>query len=280
MLRGCDVSSWQSPSDWSAADYDFVIMKASEGVTITDSQAAAHYKKAQRAGLLTGFYHYARPEYNTARAEAEHFVSIIRPYIGKSILALDYEGSALAYGASWALKWLQYVEEMTGVKPVIYLQGSAVGNYKAVCDADYGLWVAHWGVDSPRIGPWHTWALWQYRGDPLDLDYFNGDRAAWMAYAGAKKEEPEVPEEPEEDNVMDYPTFLNYYKQAREETDPFYANLDDVPSYWRPEVEAMMRVGAIRGDGINSVGKRRSELEAMIPAARYVDWYFGEVPGK
>ena len=276
MLRGCDVSSWQSPSDWSAADYDFVIMKASEGVTITDSQAAAHYKKAQRAGLLTGFYHYARPEYNTAEREAEYFASIIRPYIGKSILALDYEGTALAYGQAWAKRWLDKVHELTGVKPLIYLQGSAVGNYKTVCDADYGLWVAHWGVDSPRIGPWHTWALWQYRGDPLDLDYFNGDRDAWMKYAGAV-----IPDKPAEDDLeIAYKEFVDMWKRARDDVDPFYANLSDVPEYWRAEVEALIAVGAIKGDSVNQVGKRRSELQAIIPAKRYVDWYFGEVPGK
>lgn len=272
MLKGCDVSSWQYTGDWDADEFDFVIAKASEGVSVRDSQMEAHYKKASANGLLTGFYHYARPEYNTAAEEAEYFVSIVRPYVGKSILALDYEGEALKYGASWALRWLKKVEELTGVKPVIYLQGSAVDKYKSICDADYGLWVAHWGVSSPRVGSWQTWALWQYRGDPLDLDYFNGDRDAWLKYAGAV-----IPDKPNEDEFDDaYEEFVGMWKRARDEVDPFYAELEDVPAYWRPEVEAMMKVGAIRGDGKHSVGKRRSELQAMIPAARYVDWYFGE----
>ena len=271
MLKGCDVSSWQSTSDWSASEFDFVICKATEGVTIIDSQAQAHYAKAKRSGLLTGFYHYARPESNSAQREAQYFVDAVRPYIGESILALDYEGRALAYGPEWALRWLNIVHEMTGVKPVIYLQGSAVSGYGDILSADYGLWVAHWGTQNPWISPWPFYTLWQYRGDPLDLDYFNGDAETWAKYAavGGKTEK-----EKEMEN------FVELWKAARDEADPFYANLSDVPVYWRPEVEAMMKVGAIRGDGVNTVGKRRSELEALIPACRYVDWYFGDAPEK
>lgn len=261
MLKGCDVSSWQATSDWNASEYDFVIMKASEGVSITDSRAAAHYRKAAANGLLTGFYHYARPEYNTAKAEAAFFASIVKPYIGKSILALDYEGSALAYGAEWAKQWLDRVTELTGVKPVIYLQGSAVRNYGALLEADYGLWVAHWGTNNPWISPWPFYTLWQYRGDPLDLDYFNGDRNTWYRYAaiGGQKEDEEMRD------------FIELYKKARDQVDPFYKNLSDVPDYWRGEVKQLMNAGAIRGDGENEVGKRRSELEALIPAVRYID---------
>lgn len=92
--------------------------------------------------------------------------------------------------------------------------------------------------------------------------------------AAIEKAEAEASEEKK------YEEFLRMYRKARDETDPFYDDLKDVPPYWKPEVEALMKVGAIKGDGVHEVGKRRSELEAMIPAARYVDWYFGEVPEK
>lgn len=193
MLKGCDVSSWQSPSLMDFSPYDFVIIKASEGVTITDKHHKAHYENATKLKKLTGFYHYARPEYNTAEAEAKHFVSIIQPYIGKSILALDYEGNALKYGANWAREWLDKVYELTGVRPVIYLQGSAVPNYAKVMQGNYGLWVAAWGARNPAVSPWGSYALWQYRGDPLDLDYFNGDEAAFKRYAATNNKEAVKP---------------------------------------------------------------------------------------
>lgn len=183
MLKGIDISEWQNISPTAFKDYDFIVIKATEGKTYDDPSMASHAQNAINNGQLVGVYHYARPENNTPEEEVEHFLRIVKPYIGKAILALDYEGKALKYGSAWAVKWLDLVFEKTGVRPLIYLQGSQVRNYKEVLEKDYGLWVAHWGVDSPSIAPWGFYALWQYRGDPLDLDLFNGDRAAWAAYA-------------------------------------------------------------------------------------------------
>lgn len=183
MLKGIDISEWQNISPTAFKDYDFIVIKATEGKTYDDPNMASHAQNAINNGQLVGFYHYARPENNTPEEEVEHFLRIVKPYIGKAILALDYEGKALKYGSAWAVKWLDLVFEKTGVRPLIYLQGSQVKNYKAVLEKNYGLWVAHWGVDSPTIAPWGFYAMWQYRGDPLDLDLFNGDRSAWEAYA-------------------------------------------------------------------------------------------------
>ena len=192
-MKGIDISSWQAPGSVDLSAYEFVIIKASEGVSITDKYHKQHYDNATAKGLLTGFYHYAHPEYNTARAEATRFVDIIKPYIGKSILALDYEGKALSYGADWAKNWLDEVYSLTGVKPLIYLQGSAVPNYGEVCNAGYKLWLAAWGARNPVVSPWETYTMWQYRGDPLDLDEFNGTKEDWLKLAG--KSEAEEPKE-------------------------------------------------------------------------------------
>lgn len=183
MLKGIDISEWQAISPTAYKAYDFIVIKATEGKTYDDPNMSSHAQNALNNGQLIGFYHYARPENNSAEDEAEHFLRVVKPYIGKAVLALDYEGTALRYGAEWALKWLDAVYKKTGVRPMIYLQGSQVKNYKSVMEKDYGLWVAHWGVDTPSIAPWSFYAMWQYRGDPLDLDLFNGDREAWKAYA-------------------------------------------------------------------------------------------------
>ena len=187
MLKGIDISEWQDINPTAYKDYDFIVMKATEGKTYDDPNMASHAQNALANGQLIGFYHYARPENNSAEDEAEHFLRVVKPYIGKAVLALDYEGTALKYGAEWALKWLDAVYQKTGVRPLIYLQGSQVKNYKSVMEKNYGLWVAHWGVDSPTIAPWSFYAMWQYRGNPLDLDLFNGDKEAWKAYANPAK---------------------------------------------------------------------------------------------
>lgn len=200
-MNGIDISSWQAPNSINMSSYDFAIIKASEGVSVTDKHHKAHYESAKAKGLLTGFYHYAHPEYNTARAEASHFVDVIKPYIGSSILALDYEGTALSYGAIWAKNWLDEVFALTGVRPLIYLQGSAVLQYSQVWQAGYKLWLAAWGASNPKTSPWETFTIWQYRGDPLDLDRFDGTKEDWlkMATSTATASVPEEPEQPKEE---------------------------------------------------------------------------------
>jgi len=66
----------------------------------------------------------------------------------------------------------------------------------AICSHD--LWVAHWDTDTPAIpNTWTTWRFHQWSGDgngrgaefgaesnAIDLDYFNGDMAAFRDYLG------------------------------------------------------------------------------------------------
>lgn len=197
VLNGCDVSEWQSAGSILYGNYDFAIIRSSYGLS-ADSECASHVKKVRAAGKLFGFYHYAHPEINAAEKEAKFFVSIVRPYLGQCILALDYEGKALNVGPKWARQWLDTVYDLTGVRPLIYLQGSAVKDYQEVLDSDYGLWVAHWGVSSPSYKPWPFWAIWQYSDSngKLDVDYFNGTEETWKKYTAQKKVEPEPEPEP------------------------------------------------------------------------------------
>ena len=198
MLKGIDVSSWQNEMDFS--NYDFVIIKASEGCNWVDPGLNRHFNKlaGNASGepltdKLYGFYHYARPELGeTPEAEAEWFVKLVGHHKGHALYALDWEGTSLEYSPEWALRWLKHVYKLTGVKPVIYLQGSEAikEKYKIISDSDFGLWVAHWGVDTPMFNNWKFYALHQYQGTPLDKNYFNGDSKAWRMYAGKIQLDP------------------------------------------------------------------------------------------
>lgn len=64
-----------------------------------------------------------------------------------------------------------------------------------------------------------------------------------------------------------YAEFLEFENRAN----PLYRNTEDVPEYWREDVEALVTSGAIKGDGHMTVGKRRSELAAIIVCKRYTD---------
>lgn len=204
MLKGIDISHHQKGIDLGSIETDFVICKATEGNGYTDECCDSFYQKAKSLGKKLGIYHFARPDLgNTAEAEADWFLKETKGYHKEAILILDWEQKALNYSTSWAKAWLDRVYEKTGVKPVLYIQASALSqDWSAVAKADYGLWVANYGSNNgtPQesvfnrypLKHWSFYALWQYtskgrlngyNGD-LDLNYFNGDTSAWDKYAG------------------------------------------------------------------------------------------------
>lgn len=194
MLHGIDISVWQRNLN---KDYirnqDFVIIKASEGVTLKDAMLDAHYNTFHGSAdgkpdpeKCYGFYHYARPERaNGPIREAEKFLSLVEHHAGEAMFCLDWEGAALKYPITWAHEWMDHVFINTGVRPLIYTSASQLKNLKELIDDNYGLWVAHWGVKKPSTGPWPTWALWQYQVDRainVDQDYFNGSKEQFKKY--------------------------------------------------------------------------------------------------
>ena len=177
---------------------DFVIIKATEGTGYVSPTCDKHYQQARLAGVARGIYHWARPDLNSAEAEAEYFVRQCHGYLKDALLALDWEQSGQTGKVSWAKAWLDKVYALTGVRPLIYMSSSVVnGNDWSSVAKDYGLWVANYGVNNgkkntkPTVKYWQTIAIWQYTSvghwqgysGNLDLDEFYGDKAAWDKYA-------------------------------------------------------------------------------------------------
>lgn len=197
-LRGVDIAGYQTTSSTQYASYAFVIVKATEGCTYVNPKWLAQIRAASRNGQLLGLYHYCRPEYNAPEAEAKHFVDTIRDYIGKVILAADWEQRALRYSASWLLRFMKEVERLTGTKPLLYIQQSAIsgGKYNSIANAGYPLWMAQYNKKmSSRIGGWKKVTIWQYTStnSTLDKDVFYGDRADWYKLIGNADSERRVP---------------------------------------------------------------------------------------
>lgn len=179
-LYGVDISNFQPVSGSKYAGSAFVICKATEGVNFNDKRFRQHMQNASHNGQLLGAYHYARPEYNTAIKEAEHFLAVFEPWIGKAVPCLDWEQKALQHSPAWALTWLRYVEKRTGSRPLFYVQQSQarLAKYKPIADAGFPLWLAQY---SKKPGPtvWPKLTMWQYTSNPLDKDVFYGGRADW-----------------------------------------------------------------------------------------------------
>lgn len=222
-LKGIDISKWQSSLDLSKIDFDFAIIKATEGKSYVDPYCDKFFQKALSMNKKLGVYHFANNPSNTAEQEANWFINNTKGYIGKAIPVLDWESKDTS-NVAWALEWLERVEKAYGCKPMIYMSQSVVNrhDWSKVVAGNYGLWVAKYkdyvadynydisnAGSKPEVKYWKFYAIWQwtssgrlngYNGN-LDLDEFYGDESAWDAYVGkgegTTKPEPTPTPKPE-----------------------------------------------------------------------------------
>ena len=205
VMRGIDISKWQSGIDLSAVNADFVIVKATEGIGYVDKSCDGFFQKALSLGKKLGFYHFARPTNDPVR-EADFFYENCKGYFGKAIPILDWEAEN-KQNVAYAKAWLDRVYQRSGVKPVIYMSESVANayNWSSVANADYGLWVAKYRDNNPdynynmanagsrpKVKWWKFYCMWQwtstgrlngYSGN-LDCNVFYGDGTTWDKYAG------------------------------------------------------------------------------------------------
>ena len=202
-LKGIDISNHnhdylRSRDYYDILAADFVMMKASEGLTYKDTLLDHYYDVLHGSNdgqpdseKLYGFYHYARPEKHTSPiAEARHFLSLVSHHAGNCVYALDVEQDALKcadkYLNAWVLIWLDYVYKNTGVRPLVYCSAAETGRFYGAAAADYGLWCASWGKRPTKkmIAPWSVCAMWQNSttNGHLDTDVFYGNADQFRKY--------------------------------------------------------------------------------------------------
>ena len=202
-MNGIDISAWQGDEniDLSKVPFDFCIVKATEGTSYKNRYFTAHCDAVLKKKKLLGAYHYANG--GDVQKEADYFLAYVKKYIGKAIIVLDWEAkNNPQFGKNdleWCLKWCNYVYQKTGIKPLIYVQKSAMN---AVKKAGYGLWVAQY-PDYEQTGyqehPWNEGAyncivrqytsvgrLAGYAGN-LDLNKAYISATSWNKLAGKAK---------------------------------------------------------------------------------------------
>ncbi|AVK62476.1 lysin [Lactobacillus sp. CBA3605] len=211
-LNGIDVASYQTGLNVGKVAGDFVIVKVTEGTDYTNPAWSGHVKQALASGKKLGLYHFIRND-SDVRKQADHFLSKVKPYIGKAVLILDFEntsGSTIQNqtGVGLAKQWLDYVYSQTGVHSILYtgINCENVLNWDTVVNANYGLWIAQYNnyntVDgfNPRdlygsLKHWKTATMFQYTSTGrlsgwngnLDFSVFYGNKATWDKYAKATK---------------------------------------------------------------------------------------------
>jgi len=201
---GLDVSHYQTISSWSsvkASGRDFVWSKSTEGFTYNDPSFVSNITGARAAGLLSGAYHYARYDNNTATAEVQHFLQVAGPYLTAGYLTpvLDVEQSTTlsrAQVSQWVNDWCNGVLSATGIRPIVYTYPYYAQTYLDSTVTQWPLWMANYNGQNPQMGnpistgPWAGWNFWQYSSTGgvsgisgnVDLDVFNSDAAALQSF--------------------------------------------------------------------------------------------------
>lgn len=173
-MYGIDVSNNNRGLDLAGTGASFVIVKATDGTRFVDKCCDPFVQEAKRLGLMWGFYHFANGAHKSSmRAQADYFVDNCRNYFGEGVPCLDWEdspekygGAVTKYGPGAAKEWLDRVYELTGVRPMIYMNASVASSYNwSEVARDYALWGAGYPrgstYDRPGTG-WYGWGAWKF----------------------------------------------------------------------------------------------------------------------
>lgn len=204
-MYGIDVSSYQKSIDFSTANYDFAIIKATEGIGYTDPQFFNFAKTFTNMGKLMGVYHFARPDLNKGDAgmvkEAEWFISQVEKaeLLGKAILVLDWEREPFD-NERLVETWVNTIMVKTGITPFIYGSSGKLKKWnKWELLSRVPIWMAVWPTTAiqPVGGPVFqiptptiNWTIWQYSANgrfpgqnvDVDLDYTKLTVEQWNHY--------------------------------------------------------------------------------------------------
>lgn len=213
-----DISKWQgsvNPAKMKAAGVDGVMVRATYG-TYVDEKVHEFAPALLAAGIPIGFYHYFHP-FEDPDKQFAAFRGVVVRYGYQLRLALDLEEPS-GVDAGLPARARLFAEAMRrefsmsgGRKHLIYTNASywRTALKSPVWGADYELWIAAWtNAAKPSVpAPWTTWTVWQYTSEGngpahgvgsarVDINRFNGDRTAWLAWQTTSAEpqpEPGLP---------------------------------------------------------------------------------------
>lgn len=206
LLRGIDISSWQTGINLSAVPADFVIVKVTEGTNYINPDWKRQAKQTVDTHKRLGLYHYS--DGGDVVAEATFFLNQIKEYIGKALLFLDWEGeNNPSFGVNdfnWCNHWCDHVRKTTGCAPILYISQSVMSRFTSR-NFSFEYWIAQYANTAPtgyQDTPWNEGVypclIRQYSSAGqlpgysgfLDLNKFYGSAADWDARIGKKTSAP------------------------------------------------------------------------------------------
>lgn len=192
-VRGIDISAHNGNIDFNkvaAEGFEFVFIKATEGVSFKDKNFRHNYDRAQAAGLKTGIYHFFRFD----RDGVEQALNLMRtagkrrPELG-FVIDVEKSGNPDSIPADTINRRLTQMVEylnLLGHRVMFYTNRDGYYDYLADSFAGYPLWIC--GFSENPINA--EWSFWQFnhrgsvsgiKGD-VDLDAFCGSRDEWKAF--------------------------------------------------------------------------------------------------
>ncbi len=192
IQKGIDVSHYQGAVQWEKVatnNLSFAIAKATGGDSYTDPDFTRNWYEIRRNELIRGAYHFFYAG-DDPKKQAQHFLNTVGKFRANDLPPIldieitDQVSSELL--KQRALTWLQYVEDKTDRKPIIYTDSTFARQF--LNDARFGqyyLWLADYSQDNPKApGAWNNkqWFLLQFTqsgkiegvtGD-VDLNQYRG----------------------------------------------------------------------------------------------------------
>lgn len=193
LTPGIDLSHYQGAISGSAiaqSGVKFAYIKATDGATYRDPRRAFNSLVCRASGILDGYYHFLRADVDITQ-QAANFYAACGENSANLPPALDVEENV---NGNQVQSWLHLTEARFNRRPIIYCDPDYAAILARQCPslAQYDLWIAHYGVETPRIAPWTRWRMWQHTSGghvpgintPVDLSWFAGDETELRAWAG------------------------------------------------------------------------------------------------
>lgn len=175
----------------------FIICKATEGITYTDSSFKTNWPAIQAKGYVRGAYHFYHCKDDPAKQVA-NYLGVMGKFSGTDFPPIvDFEETSIDAGVNKAsiqtnlLSFLTQLAQKTGRKPLIYTDNNTANAYLTdPAFASYDLWIADYNktVTVPTVWKSKTWTFWQQtqnyklNGQLNDYDVFNGDTDAFANF--------------------------------------------------------------------------------------------------
>lgn len=163
---GIDISHHQGEINWDTLQslvhhskhIQFVYLKATEGLQHVDRQWEKNQAACKRYTIKYGAYHFFLPS-KSGKEQAIHFLKHYHFKPGDLPPVLDIELESQHDFKENIREWLSYIEENTGVRPVIYTSRDFYRRYFQQDFQNYKFWVASYSRnpglgEDPRIIHW------------------------------------------------------------------------------------------------------------------------------